>query len=373
MKNKIYKYDFLVIGAGLIGTLTGLSLLKKGYSVLVVDNNMNIAKDKRTLAVNANSKDFLINLSLWNKLRNKPQSINQIIIKDFINKSTLTFQEPKEEMGNVIFNYDLLTISRNELQKKNLLMKISNLSISNLISKKTILMNKKKFIFKNIILSLGKKYADEKVLKKYNFPNSHNSYVGFFDHSKSHNQLAYEIFTEQGPLAVLPSPKKKNTSSTFIYSTKDNPKKKDLLKLIKANFYKSHGIIKFENEIHQYEVLPHLSKNLSNDYFLIGDILRSIHPVAGQGWNLGVKDIQVFLETIDRFGLDSPNIANKYFQKRIIENISYLSFTSLINSLYENQNFFTNFIIKFGFNALKKSNLLRNIFIKQAMGRIKLV
>ena len=62
MKNKIYKYDFLIVGAGLIGTLTALALHLKKFKVLVIDNKKNIPIDRRTLAVNANSKDFLKNL-----------------------------------------------------------------------------------------------------------------------------------------------------------------------------------------------------------------------------------------------------------------------------------------------------------------------
>ena len=60
MKNKIFNYDFLVVGAGLIGSLTAISLLKHKYSDLVIDKNNQIPKHNRTLEVNANSKDFLI-------------------------------------------------------------------------------------------------------------------------------------------------------------------------------------------------------------------------------------------------------------------------------------------------------------------------
>ena len=58
MKNKIHKYDFLIVGAGLIGSLAALALYKNNFQVLVIDKDKNIQTDKRTLAVNANSKDF---------------------------------------------------------------------------------------------------------------------------------------------------------------------------------------------------------------------------------------------------------------------------------------------------------------------------
>jgi len=373
MKNKIHNYNFLVVGAGLIGSLAALHLLKKGYSVLVLDKNLNTFSDNRTLAVNANSKDFLINLGLWEKLKSKPQNIDKIIIKDNINNSPLVLENKHEEMGNVIFNTELLSVSRDELLSKKILFEQKNLSISKLCPKKIIILNNHKYKFENIILSLGKKFSDNSIIKKYTLPTPHNSFVGFFNHTLGHNQTAYEIFTSDGPLAVLPSPQRLQKCSTFIYSTKNNLSKKDILKLLKYNFSKTHGNITLDKNLYKYDLLPHLSKDKYKKYFLIGDTLRSIHPVAGQGWNLGIKDIQHLSKVFDQHNPLDPQIIHKYYSQRTIENFSYLSFTSIINLLYENQNSLSKVLIKSAFKTFQNSELLRNIFIRQAMGRLNLI
>ena len=120
MKNKIHNYDFLIVGAGLIGSLAAIYLNKLNYKVLVIEKSKILPKDDRTLAVNANSKDFLKNIGLWEKINksNKPEPINKIEIKDNINKSSLIFQDSKEEMGNVVFNRDLIIEARKTLKKK---------------------------------------------------------------------------------------------------------------------------------------------------------------------------------------------------------------------------------------------------------------
>ena len=97
MKNKIHNYDFLIIGAGLLGSLTALHLVNKKYNVLIIDKNHDLMKDDRTLAVNANSKDFLVKLGLWGKLQSKPESISKIIINDDYLNPPLTFQNSKED------------------------------------------------------------------------------------------------------------------------------------------------------------------------------------------------------------------------------------------------------------------------------------
>ena len=112
MKNKIFKYDFLIVGGGLIGALAGLALHKKNFKVLVIDKKKDIPLDQRTLAVNANSKEFLEQLGVWEDLISQPQSINKIVIKDYINTSPLIFSNQDEPMGNVIFNTEMLKIVR---------------------------------------------------------------------------------------------------------------------------------------------------------------------------------------------------------------------------------------------------------------------
>ena len=373
MKNKINNYDFLVIGAGLIGSLTALSLLKKKFSVLVIDKNKDIPKDTRTLAVNANSKDFLKKIGVWNKVKSEPEPIKKIVIKDYINKQPLVFDNPKEEMGNVIFNRELLIISRKILIKQKLLVEGINIEIEDILPNKKISIKGKKYLFKYIILSMGKRYQNNNKIKKFTFPSDHFSHVGFFRHSLKHKQTAFEIFTPEGPLAVLPSPDRYKKKSTFILSSNKNFSKKKINSLIEKYFNTTHGSIKLENEINKFEIIPHLSINKSKEYILIGDTLKSIHPVAGQGWNLGIKDIQILENILDHHDLNDPNLLKKYYSYRIIENTSYLTFTSFLNYIYESKNPLSNLIIKTGFKALNKFNFLRRIFIKQAMGRSKLI
>lgn len=374
MKNKINNYDFLIVGAGLIGSLAALSLLKKNYKVIVLEKNKSISNDNRTLAVNANSRDFLIDLGLWSKISKNCESIDKIIIKDYINKDNVIFNNPNESMGSVIFNRDLLKIARKELQRNKCILNYDFKMIENLYkSEQTIVINNQKFNFKKMIFTLGKNYEQISDIKKFPFKSKHNSYVGFFNHTKIHNNIAYEYFTKIGPLAVLPAPNKNKNLSTFILSSPKKFNEIELKKILIKNFQLTHGKMNIESKIGQFQLNPHISKTFQNKYILIGDTLRSIHPVAGQGWNLGVKDIQCFCKTLDQYPLFHKNFNDFYYNKRDLENISYLTFTSLLTFLYDNNNKFNSSIIKLAFLSLNNFDYLRNLFIKQAMGRLKLI
>ena len=372
MKNKIYKYDFLIVGAGLIGSLAALALYKNNHKVLIIDKEKYLPDDRRTLAVNANSMDFLKNLGIWERLKSKPQPIEKIIIKDYINSSPLIFDSQTEPMGNVILNSEMLKITRDKLKKIKILKTDIEINLNSLLPNKVVLINKNKYSFKKIVISIGKNNNFNLTHKSINFDSGHHSFVGFFYHNKNHNNYAYEIFNPDGPLAVLPSPANNKKKSTFIYSTKNKTSNSQIKSMIKENFKVTHGLIKFEKSIFKFPIKPHLRKE-NKDFIYIGDSLKSIHPVAGQGWNLGIKDIQQLIMISQNYSLDNSVFNSIYYSNRILESTIYLSFTSFLNFLYENKNPTNSFIIKAGYSGLLKFKLIKDLFIKQAMGRANLI
>ena len=372
MKNKIHKYDFLIVGAGLIGSLAALALYKNNYKVIVIDKEKNIAADKRTLAVNANSKDFLKNLGVWDSLKSKPQPIDKIIIKDYINKSPLIFENVSETMGNVILNNEMLKIVREKLKNLKILKTGITINSKSLLPKRIISINNKNYFFKKIVISIGKNSNFMPSDKGIKVDQGHYSFVGFFTHDKDHKNHAYEIFNHEGPLAILPAPSNNNKKSTFIYSTKIKTPYHQIKSSIKKKFKKSHGQIYFEKSIYKFPIKPHLRKDNQN-FIYVGDSLKSIHPVAGQGWNLGIKDIQKLIMLSKNYSLDNNNLNSIYYSNRIVESTIYFSFTSLLNFLYENNNPFNSKIIRLGYSSLKNISFMRKMFIRQAMGRNSLI
>ena len=372
MKNKINNYDFLIVGAGLIGAIAALALTQKKFKVLVLEKDNKLYKDNRTLAVNANSIDFLKNLGIWNLLKSPPQPIDKIVIKDDINTKPLIFENDDETMGNVILNKEIYEIARRKLKNLNILKIDNSINVSEIYPNKNICINKYNYYFKKIIISIGKSVLSEKSHKNIILNDKHYSYVGFFKHEKDHNNMAYEFFTNQGPLAVLPAPADHKKKSTFIYSSKEKINIIQIKRLIFNKVVKSHGKLIFDKSLSKFPITPHITKNNSR-FIYIGDSLKSIHPVAGQGWNLGIKDIQTLCNLLDQYPLDTENINSLYYSRRCLESLIYLSFTSALNFLYESKNTFSTKIIKLGFTGLGKIKLARDIFIKQAMGRINLI
>ena len=372
MKNKISKYDFLVVGGGLIGALTAYALYKKKYKVLVIDKKNHIFNDKRTLAVNANSKDFLNNLGVWEHLKTKPQPINKIIIKDYINSSPLFFSNKDEPMGNIIFNREMHEIVIKKLKNLKIIKTNIEINLDDLLPNEPLRIEKNNYLFKKIIISVGKNINLSSTQKRLIFDNAHSSYVGFFKHKYNHKNIAYEIFQKDGPLAVLPSPSISKKKSTFIYSTNKKISNLEINSIVRKNFKFTHGHLEFDKSIYKFPIVPHIKKYNKN-FIYVGDTLRSIHPVAGQGWNLGVKDIQTLCKLAEHYSIESDHFNSIYYSRRIIESNIYFGFTSFINFLYENQSSISKRIVKVGYESLKNFKFIRELFIKQAMGRVSLI
>jgi 2-octaprenyl-6-methoxyphenol hydroxylase len=375
MKNKILKYDFLIIGSGLIGSLLGIALLKQKFRVLVVDKQIiskNTNADQRTLAVNANSRDFLQSINLWKLLDNQHASIEKITIETFQTNEKLIFEDKTNSLGSVIYNKTLLSLARRDLIKKKALIDGVSINIDDLKAKEFINIKNQKYLFKKIILVGGKQLKTQIDIKNYHIGSTnHKAYVGFFSHKINHKNIAYENFTEIGPLAILPVPDKTNKKSTFIYSSANVMSHKKIQELIRKHFSKTHGHINLSKKFFSYSISPYLfnPKKKYHSFLFIGDSFRSIHPVAGQGWNLGIKDIQSLINLLKTDSLDSKNFNEIYYSRRKIESFIYFYFTQLINKTFEKNNLINKFIGISSLKLLKKFGFLRDFFVNRATGK----
>jgi 2-octaprenyl-6-methoxyphenol hydroxylase len=312
-------------------------------------------------------------LGLWGNFKEKPENINEIVIQDYLNKEPLILKDTQRPMGYVAYNQEILNKAKNKLRKSSSLIENFEIPLNKILLVKKFEFKNDSYEFKKIILCLGKNFNLPQFINKISFHSKHKSFVGFFDHSKNHNNIAYELFTKNGPLAVLPAPKINKKHSTFIFSTKQDLSKIELDTLLKKYFKDTHGSIKLLPKISSFNIYPHISNVLNNNYILMGDMLRSIHPVAGQGWNLGIKDIQTLCDLLIFMKLTIFNLDKIYNSKRLVESSTYLGFTSTLNKMYENESPISSLIIRSVYQTLLKVGFVRNSFIKQAMGELNLV
>ena len=345
-----------IIGKGLISLTLAKTLVNLGICVDIYTNqNLEIFDKSRTLGISkSNIKFFNENILNIKKLLWKIYKI-EIYSENFKDNDVLNFSNNKQELFSIIKNYKLQNTLAKEL-KKNKLFREKKMIDSHRLLKK----NYNLFINCDLNSSIAKKFFYKKINKKYN---SYAHSLIIKHKKKSNNNVAVQIFTEKGPLAFLPI-SDKETSVVFSVKGPQNINLKDLIK----KYNTKYSI----NQICENSSFELSSSNLrsyyNNNLMAFGDMLHKIHPLAGQGFNMSLRDIKLLSKLIDKkinIGLDIDASVCREFQKKA-QDKNYV-FSTGIDWIYE----LFNFESKINSNLVSKSikiigkNELINSFFKK--------
>ena len=215
--------------------------------------------------------------------------------------------------------------------------------------------------FKN---DITKKFFNKNIQKKYDS----FAYTTIINHEKVINNTATQIFTKQGPLAYLPI---SNVQTSVVYSIHNNSKnKKDNIRnlILKHN---SKYKIKNISEIECFELY---SSNLRSYYYkniiAFGDLLHRVHPLAGQGFNMTLRDIKILLEIIqERSDLGLPidcNIGIDFEKKTKHKNFVFLNGIDFVHEFFNLERKIDNNFLSKSLQYLGKNNSINKFFTQIA-------
>jgi 2-octaprenyl-6-methoxyphenol hydroxylase len=353
-----------IIGDGLTSLSLAKNLVKKKIAVEIYSKKkFNYSVSTRTIGIAQNNLDFFKN------------EIIHISDKEIwkIKKIEIFSQDLKNKILDFDMNKDLFYMIKNDKLYKKL---DSHLLKDNFFKKKTIrnddsylklLTNKKYDLIFNCELDnlLSKKFFSKKIKKNYN----NFSYTTILEHKKIKNDSASQIFTKYGPIAYLPI---SNTATSVVFSMEIKEKKysdKNIIDLIKSNNpkYKIKKILKLNSfKIEASSLRNYYEKNI----LAFGDSLHKIHPLAGQGFNMTIRDIKTISKIIDKkisLGLQLDSSIFEEFEN-ITKDKNFI-FCNGIDFIYEFFNFDKKTKNKNLSKALKylgRNKSFKNIMIKFA-------
>ncbi len=281
-----------LIGYNLASFIIALQLSKKGFEVEILYENLSKkTKTNRTIGISKNNFDFLG--SNLKQIYNYSCPIDKIKIFNHRNdyNESINFNNENKKIFFLIKYNELFKLLETECKKsKKIYFKLAkNKQIENLA-----IENKYDFIINSDNKSiLTKKYFNKIIKKDYNS----SAFTGILHHYKIKNNTAIQIFTKYGPLAFLPL---SQTKTSIVYSVE---KKYCLnLKNIEKIIYEFNKVYKVKklDELEKFDLNFSFSRNIYyKNIICFGDPMHKIHPLAGQGFNMTLRDIKILNKLVD--------------------------------------------------------------------------
>jgi 2-octaprenyl-6-methoxyphenol hydroxylase len=348
-----------IIGDGLVSLTLANVLIQKNISVDILFNSKNKKYSKtRTLGISKSNIDYfnkkIVNIEkfLW-KIKNI-----KIFTENLPNQEILNFSNNKKQIFSIIKNHKLFEILHKNLRKSNSVKFKVNDNLSSIIKEKY-----------KLIIVCDSSHKITKLLSPGRFEKNYNSqaYTTTINHKKVFsNNTAFQNFTKNGPIAFLPL---SSTQTSVVYSVRNNKNEIEIKNLIKK-FNPKYLITKIDDSVRFKLKSSSLRKYYKGNILAFGDLLHKIHPLAGQGFNMSLRDIQILSKLIDEkinIGLDLDDSICHEFEKKTRDK-NYL-FSSGIDWIYEAFKFESNIntkLISKTINIFGKNKYINSFFKKIA-------
>ncbi len=368
MFNKNLDYDAVIVGGGHAGLTTSVALAKLGFKVAVIaplEVTQKVADigDGRALAISEAPRKMLELLGIWQRLEGKHQPMQSVHILDgnpgnILQDALLEFNNNEQDaVAHVTESGHLLGAMWDAAQaEKNIDIKKLR-KVERFVTDKTqvrIWLDDDSELTAGLIIAAdgrGSMVREQLDIKTFGWGYGQTAIVCPVAHEKPHGGAAYEHFYPSGPFASLPLPDgaKGEHRSSLVWA--EEPEFAEQLMqsdddTFNAEMVKRFGLHLGEVKLCGDKFCYPLGLKIAHEYMkpravLIGDAAHGIHPIAGQGLNMGLRDIAVLAEVMAEarnLGLDftSYTVLNKYQQWRRFDVLTHAAFAEVINRLFSN-------------------------------------
>ena len=363
-----HQFDITIVGGGMVGLSLALLLAAQGrWKVLVLESKAISAQgtpkysasfDARSTALSWSSRCIFRKMGIWKKIAQHAQDISSIHVSDrgHIGMTRLEAEEAGvDALGYVVENSWLGAVLMQQVAEADICLKGD--TAINAITPKADSMQleidvegqQQQIDSKLLVVADGADSACGKMLginqhsKAYN----HSAIIANISLDQAHNKVAYERFTDQGPMALLPLKDFNNSHRCALVWTQPTDQAQQLmavddsafLEALQARFGHRLGSFKQVGERVSYPLaLTTSEEQVRRRLVVVGNAAHSLHPVAGQGFNLSLRDIDCLAQclkdqpTITDVGALEPLLG--YQKQRDSDQRNTLMFTDNLSKLF---------------------------------------
>ena len=326
---------------------------KKLYVDIYLNRKVKKFKTNRTIAISSQNFDYLKSFTKPIVRGWKTKQI-KIFIEGSKSKEIINFKKKNKEVFNLVPYSKLNKIFFKNNMKSKYIKYIYQNTLNQIILKKIknydLVINSEN---KNLI---SDKFFSNKLKKHY----QSRAYTFLINHKHKINNTAIQVFTKFGPLAFLPL-SNTQTSIVFSYKGKDLSDERiiDLFKKYNS-FYSLTKISKIEKFSLSFEMLRNY---IFGNILAFGDLIHRIHPLAGQGFNMTIRDIKIISKIVDdKISLGLPidiSVAEDFQNSTRHLNYIYGKAIDGIYEFFKFDNKFNNSISRPVFKILNKNFIFK--------------
>ena len=378
----------IIVGGGPVGSVLALALQQQGISFTMLEARAKGAshKDTRALALSYGSRLILEKLGVWDTLETKATAINTIHIsqRGGLGRTKLNAAEHNQPALGYALPYGALTQALDDALDTNQVLyeaEAAEIKPSEPFTEVKFNQNGKSQTLTSALLVVadgGRSMGEIAGIKKETKEYGHDALVCKVKAELQHSNAAYERFTPNGPMALLP-----NGEAEFsLVWTGEKASIDALLALDDCIFlnqlHEAFGdrvgkFLSIEKRMSFPLKLSTLKPSTAPHLVIIGNAAQTMHPVAGQGFNVGLRDAWTLADLIidsPATGLGSPSMLKFYGKLRSRDTRGGILFTDLLVNVFSNNTIGLSAIRGAGLGALELLKPVKNMLVsKMSFGK----
>ncbi|HWK43745.1 MAG TPA: UbiH/UbiF/VisC/COQ6 family ubiquinone biosynthesis hydroxylase [Stellaceae bacterium] len=391
--------DVAIAGGGLVGLSLGIALAGAGVKAVVIDREApaattDIAYDGRASAIAFGSRQVLAAIGLWDRIAADAQPILDIRVVE--GRSPLFLHYDHREVGAAPLGW----IVENRILRRALLAGVGALPDLVHLAPVTVdgvdaeaggatvrLADGRRIRAGLVVAADGKASPLRRAagIRTLDWSYPQHGIVTTVEHARPHHGAAIEQFRPSGPFAILPmtgTPTNGNRSS--IVWTERSALVPRLMALDDAAFefevarrFDGYlGVTRLIGPRFSYPLSVLLAeRTVDRRLALVGDAAHVIHPIAGQGLNLGIRDVAALAEVLvdaHRLGMDlgAPDVLARYQRWRRTDILALAAVTDGLNRLFSNRVTPLAIARNIGLGAVERIGPLKRLLMRHAMGTL---
>ncbi len=385
-------HDVIILGGGLVGMALALALDRHGLTSAIIDplpsdTVLSPQFDGRASAIASASWRMFEAIGISERLAPHGCEIRCIEVRDGLQSGALDFTVPDgdEPLGIMLENRILRKVLREAVvEARNVTCHIPDkaVTVDRGEHRVTVTLCSGETLTAPLLIAAEGRHSPTRIaagIKVARWNYDHNAIISAFDHSIDHGHVAHELFYSDGPFALLPL--LPGTRSALVWTVKAEDSE-GVMALSERAFLaevskRTGGLLGDISLAAPRSCYPlgfhHASTITAQRLALVGDAAHGIHPIAGQGVNLGYRDVAALTEVLTegaRLGLDlaDAQLLARYQRWRSLDSLSVSVATDSLNRLFGIPGKAPRAIRRLGLGAVQKISPLKNFFMSEARG-----